>query len=208
MPSPVSTYDPFTPGPSAPACKIGHNLGIYSQGAYRFFRVLYIEGLPPSPQLTQNLGAITAGSSTSAIEITVVNAQEGSLIQARAAVVDDIEVSLSQVRGTGRYVTDTQQARISLFTGGMDPYHAMTTMFIIGKNRQVYATGYNQTDYDAAQARVKFWGYRYIIDRLRQEQERYLQFVVLNKYEELEDELKARYKGLSATVVAAEGYGN
>ena len=204
----VRNYDPYEPGPIVPAVKMGQNLGVFTQGSYRFYRCLYIEPLPPSRQLTQDIGSVGANANSAATEITVVNALAGSLHQVRAAPLDDFEAHVTQVRGTGRFITNTQQARIMPTLASVDPYYVSTTMFILGNDRQVYVTAYNQTDYALGQTRLKFWGIRYVLDRLNEHQERALQFATMNRVGELEDGGAERLLlkgGLTATIVPAEG---
>lgn len=199
----ISTFSTYTPGPIAPVVKAGQNLGILTQGVYRFFRVLFIEGVPPSPETTQDLGAVTAGSASASTEITVVQAQEGNIIQCRMAPVDDFEAQVSQVRATGRFSTFTQQARITPYIAGYDPHFATTTTFVLGNTRSLFVTAHNNTDFNLAQTRLRFWGYRYVLDRLRTDQEVALQKVVLN--EDMSPEEKDLVKTLRVTLVPAEG---
>lgn len=199
----INTFSTYTPGPIAPVVKAGQNLGILTQGVYRFFRVLFIEGIPPSPETTQNLGAVTAAAASAATEITVVQAQEGNLIQARMAPMDDFEAQVSQVRAAGRFSTFTQQARVTPYIAGVDPHYATTTTFILGNTRSLFITAHNNTDYNLAQTRIRFWGYRYVLDRLTTAQEVALQKTVLNM--DMTPEEAALVSKLRVTLVPAEG---
>ncbi len=199
----ISTFSTYTPGPIAPVVKAGQNLGILTQGVYRFFRVLFIEGVPPSPETTQDLGAVTAGAASAATEITVIQAQEGNLIQARMAPIDDFEAQVSQVRATGRFSTFTQQIRITPYVGGYDPYFATTTTFTLGNTRSLFITAHNNTDFNLVQTRLRFWGYRYVLDRLTTGQEVALQKVVLNQ--QMEPEEASLVAKLRVTLIPAEG---
>ncbi len=201
----ISVVEPYAPGLLAPAVRAGQNLGILTQGAYRFFRVLFVEGVPASPETTQNLGSIAANTTGSSTEITVVDAQEGNLIQTRMEVLDDFEAQVSQVLASGRFTTFTQHVRVTPFLRGVDPHLSTTTMFVLGNTRSIFVTPTNPTDYAIGQSRLRFWGWRFVLDRLTSEQESVLGKVILNE-DSKEDRDALRDMGIRAvTLVPAEG---
>lgn len=201
----ITYYNPYFPGPITPVVNIGQNLGVYIQGAYNFFRVLFVEGLPPGRQTIQDFGAVNAATTGTTAEVTVINAQEGSLVHVRAAPLDDFEAQFSQQRATGRFATESQQIRVRAGIYHLDPYGATTTLFVLGNSRQVYCTPTNNTAYNLAQTRCQFWGFRYVLDRLTKDQEHILQFAVTNKEGALRQEERDALKFLHATIVPAEG---
>ena len=202
MTTPLSSYDLYYPGPIAPVAKVGQNMGVWTNNTYRFFRILFIEGLPGSPQLVQDIGAVNANSVSTETRITVVDAPEGSIVHCRCAPLDDIEFEVSEIKASKRFVANSQIARVSLFNAAFDPYWALTTMFVLGNMQSIYVTAYNNTDYNEAKSRLKFWGLRYTIDRLDPQTELMFQKALISGNS---GELDSR--GLRATIVPAMGRG-
>ena len=200
----LSIYDPYYPGPIAPVTKAGWNIGLWANNTYRFFRVLLVEPLPPGPQLIQDIGVVNASSNSIQTEITVVEALEGTLVQARFRPLDDIEVEVSQLRGTGRYVTNTQQSRVTPFSAALDPYYALTTFFVLGAAQNPYVVVYNQTGYNLTTTRIQFWGFKYFLQRLPDDQELLLRTIIVDPADQRAVN-QARQMGLTATVVPAMG---
>lgn len=157
----------YDPGPIQPVVEWGHNLGVFVQADWLFYRVSHVEGLPPSRQLTQDLGAVNNNASTGETEVTVVRAQDGNLLHVRALPLDEVELDFFHGRSTGgRHTTYSTKARVSPQTANADPHLATTTMFVLGNQRSIYANAYNDSGYDLGQSRVKFWGWRYRLDPL------------------------------------------
>ena len=205
--------DAYSSGPILPVVKIGQNLGVFTQSTYRFYRVLHIEPFPATRQTTFDFGAVNTAASSTQQEVTVINAMEGSLQHVRCFVLDDIELEIAQIRASGRFLANTVQARITLYTQAHDPYLATTTLFVLGKDKPVFGIATNRTGYNLLQSRVVFFGFRYILDRLNPLQEKALQALTLNTAGELPDtdegvRMKTMLaKGLTATIVPAEGRG-
>lgn len=198
----INFYDPYSPGPVTPVTKTGWNIGVWADNGFRFYQVIYLEGIQLSEQMTQDLGAINAAENTSLTEITVANAAEGELVHVRCKPLDRFQAEVSQVRSSaGRFITDSQHSRIVASSRALDPYYALTTMFVLGNQRAIYVSGYNRTDYNIPQSRLAFWGYRYVLRRLETAKEEALKAVLEG------DEDKARQMNLQATVVAAAGRG-
>ena len=152
----------YDPGPIQPVVEWMHNIGVYIQEDWLFFKVDHVEGLPPSRQLVQDLGAVTNNASSGETEITNLRAQDGNLLHIRCKPLDPVEIDLFHGRSTGgRHTTYTTKARVNLHTANTDPDCASTTMFVFGNQRSMYANAYNESGYNLAQSRIQFWGYRY-----------------------------------------------
>ena len=136
-----------------------------------------------------------------------MDVQEGNLGHWRIACLDDTELDIFEQQAIGRYTVFSQKARLSPYILGLDPYSATTTVFVLGNTKSVYVTAYNPTGYAVPANRIRVWGFRYVLDRLTTRQERILQHMTLNMYDELppEDKQYARDTRLTATVIPAEG---
>lgn len=208
----ISYHDPYFPGPITPCVKTGQNLGVYTQGAFKFYRVLHIEGIPASRTTTQNLGALAAATSSNQTEITVSNSPEGGLLHLRFRPVDDIELQVAQVQANRKFSADTVISRVMLHSCSGDPYWSATTVFVLGRNRQIYIIATNPSDYAINQSRIITWGFKYVLDPLTPEQQKVLTYAVGNKLHTLAPDEYTRAKqmmkdGLTATIVPAEGRG-
>ena len=163
----ISVARVYDPAMIQPVVETGQNLGVLVQGDWLFFRVDHVEGVPASRQTTQDLGSVNDASSSGETEITVVRAQDGNLLHVRMFPLDDVELDVFHGRSTGgRHTTYSTKARISAASGNADPYHAISTTFVFGKDRPMYINAYNETGYNLGQSRVRFFGYRYRLDPL------------------------------------------
>ena len=152
----------YDPGPIQPVVEWMHNLGIYIQEDWLFFKCDHVEGLPPSRQLVQDMGAVANNASSAVTELTVARAQDGNLLHVRMKPLDPVEMDLFHGRSTGgRHTAFSAKARINLHTGNLDPSWATTTAFIFGNQRSMYASAINESGYNLAQTRLQLWGYRY-----------------------------------------------
>ena len=199
----ITIYDPYAPGPIAPVAPVGGNIGVNTQNAWKFFRVVYTEGLPPGPQLVQDIGTVAANSVSAQTEITVMEGIEGGLLHGRMTALDDAEFEIAQVRATGKFITNQQRARVTPAMMALDPFCSLSTFFVLGAQKNLWVTAYNNTDYSITKTRLKFWGFRYILDRINPDQERVLVKAILNQA--MNNDEKALLKTLRATIVPAEG---
>tara|TARA_Y100000310_G_C20527844_1_gene736959 strand:- start:137 stop:766 length:630 start_codon:yes stop_codon:yes gene_type:complete len=157
----------YDPGIIQPVAEWGHNIGVFLQDDWLFFRVDHVEGLPASRQLTQDLGSVNNNANSGETEITVARAQDGNLLHVRCLPLDNVEIDVFHGRSTGgRHTTYSAKARIYPQLINVDPFAASSTLFVFGNQRPIYAVAYNESGYNLAQSRVKFWGYRYRLDPL------------------------------------------
>lgn len=162
----ITLFNPYHSGPIEPIVMVGENIGIFTQGDYLFARVVHIEPLPPSRQLTQDLGAINTGASSGVTELTVARAQDGNLLHVRMMPLDPIEVQVYQQRATSRHTVFSAASRVNLSSGKLDPYWASSTYFVLGNQKSLYGDISNVSGYNLTLTRVRFWGFRYKLDPL------------------------------------------
>ena len=154
---------PFKPGPIEPVAQVGQNLLVIQTTKYRLYQVAYTEQVYLSHPLVVNLGAPAAGVVLADFNTnTVLDMQDGELIQLRAFVLDDIHVVMLQPLAVTRGITQNVQARLNAFLAQKDPCHHTTEIFIFGDQR-IFLRGQNPTLYALAQARVAFYGIRYVL---------------------------------------------
>lgn len=152
----------FAPGRIKPILKVGENLMLFD-GQYKLYGVSYIEPLPYSFPLVFNAGAIAAGVTASNQNTQLITDNPyGVLTQMRFRVLDDIAVTLRQPQSVARDGNLNQTARITAFTALFDQDDAMSETFIFENNR-VFFDVLNPTQYTLAQARVLFYGLKYIL---------------------------------------------
>ena len=160
-------------GPISPVVKIKENLSVMTGGDWSHYRVDYIEPLPRSAPLVVDLVAlsgnvtIAANGSITKQLIQFLRLNDKEITHFRFEPIDDIEVILWEQSATARYATNFVQARASKFTATRDPWLATTTFFVIGKDRDVNIEARNPNPVAWPQARVAFWGYRYIVSDLK-----------------------------------------
>jgi hypothetical protein len=200
----IQVAPPFSSGALEPVVLVGENIGVWTQQTYKFFKVVFIESVPPSRQLIQDLGAVADAANSGQTEFTVSQAQDGSLLQVRLLPLDKVEIEIAQQRATVLHTTDTQTARPGYWAYGLDPNGGMMTHWVLGSEKNMYINAYNVSGYALAQTRVLAWGFRYILNSLPD-----IQTAALLKYVlggDLADEERTMLqRGLHATLVAAEG---
>ncbi|MDD5060784.1 MAG: hypothetical protein PHN44_00690 [Candidatus Marinimicrobia bacterium] len=172
MPELSGIYDS---GPIVPVCKIKENLAILTGGDYHYFPVEFIEPLPRSSplvadmvQIVQGVAAavgIAANATLNQALIQFLRINKGELLHLRFEAIDDIEFLLWETASIGRFATNFLRARVSRFTAFRDHNLASTTFFVMGQDNDINLQAVNPNAVLAPQARVAFWGYRYILGK-------------------------------------------
>lgn len=155
-----------TPHDDWPAMQENDVLVVWVQSAYVPMRVTFVEGLPPSTPLRQNLGAINTGATIQATLITGVQIDDNQLLQLRFRPLDDVNLLLWHQRGQANFWVRNAAAQVSLHTGLYDPTWRSSTFWVYGKDKDPYIEARNTTDYNLGQCRVQMWGWRAITERL------------------------------------------
>ncbi len=163
-------------GPISPVAKIHENLGILTEGDYRYYNIYYVEGLPRSRPLIIDMVALNNAANIGAY--TQLNAQlvqaispGGSermkeFLQLRWEPLDDVEGFLFQLSNQGRYSAAGVMASVTRFSRDQDPWLAATSFFALGINKDAQIGAYNPNAIASPRARFVFWGYRYLVTPL------------------------------------------
>jgi len=163
-------------GPIAPIAKIHENLGILTEGSYKYFNIYYVEGLPRGRPLLIDLVALNNAANIAAY--TQLNAQLVQAIQPggsdtmkeflhlRWEPIDDVEGNLFELNNQGRYSAAGVFAAVTRFSREQDPWLAATTFFVLGVNKDAQIGAFNPNAVALPRARFVFWGYRYLITPL------------------------------------------
>lgn len=155
---------PFKPGPIEPVVEVGENVLTVDRVGYDLYRVAYIEEIPLSFPLVANIGAIAAGATAAIFNPTaLLDMQEGQVGQYRAQVVDDIHVVINQPQAVARFSNRNQTARLNAFLRLLDPCDHLSEFYIMGQDR-IFLTVTNPTQYALVQARVSFYGFKYVLE--------------------------------------------
>jgi len=162
----VSEYQgPFKAGLIEPVVEPGHNV-LLAAGAdqgYFLYKVGYVEELGLSHPFVVNIGAIGAGVTAAVFNTTAILDMEfGQLGQFRAAVLDDIHVTVLQPQATARFGAMNVNATLNAFALGRDPCGHQSEFYIF-EQRRVFLRAVNPTIVPLVQARIAFWGFKYVL---------------------------------------------
>ncbi len=141
----------------------GEIVGIWVNKVYEFYRVAFIEPLNRSNPITIDLGALAAGGTTGITQLTLLQMPDAEFGQFRAEVLDDVEVILYQGRADQRHKLQNRVATLSRFSPLFDP-DGHQSEFYEYEDNWAFMQATNNTSYALTQARVVFWGYRYVLD--------------------------------------------
>ncbi|GAJ05268.1 unnamed protein product, partial [marine sediment metagenome] len=96
--------------------------------------------------------------------VPILQVTEGEMLHVRFEPLDDVEGVVWQQAGTGKFVSHSTHARVSMTTCLRDPYLATTTFFIMGRQRDMNLEVRNPNPVALPQARFQFFGFRYVIE--------------------------------------------
>lgn len=155
----------YNAGPIEQVVMPGETVGIWINKVYEFYKILYIEGVMRSDPVTQDLGALAAAATTAVTQITLLQMPDLEFAQLRMEVLDDVEVIVYQGRADQRHKLFTRVATLNRFLPLFDPCAHLTEMYEFEDN-YIFLQATNQTSYALTQARVVFWGFRYVLEAL------------------------------------------
>lgn len=155
---------PYKPGPIEPIVDPGQQVLLAWNGGYNLYLVSFIEQLPRSHTLVANLGAPAAGANLAQFNTNnILDMDYGTFGQFRCQVLDDIHAILSQPAATNRWADRNIVARLNAYQALEDPC-GHTSEFYIFEDQRIFLTGTNPTGYALVQARVAFWGFKYVLE--------------------------------------------
>jgi len=155
----------------APVCQIKEHLAIWSDKEWLGFQVDFIEPVPRSSAYVVDLIAIAAaaplapGAAIAGQLLPILQVGSNELVHNRWYVIDDIEGQLWQLSRMARFNPRGGQAGVTLLTPVYDPWLATTTFWVLGGlgDRDAMVGCTNISGAIIPQARLGFFGYRYIL---------------------------------------------
>lgn len=161
-----------------PVAKMGENIEVITaQGTKKYYEVVYVEPLPHSIDLIEDIGSLTAGSSSNSNKITILE-MEGSaktetdlseIFQLWMEVVDDITVTVKEPAAQARFKTRNNQIRVDYNSGPVELY--------IMEDDTIYVDVTNTTNYTLSKTRIAFWGWRIVGRQILKEPDKYTRIV-------------------------------
>lgn len=149
-----------------PVVKMGEAYSVLTaQGSEKFYECLYVEPLPKSIDLIEDIGSLAADSTSNANKITILEMEGAAaretdiseVFQMWMEVIDDITVTVKEPSAQGRFKTKNNQIRIDYNSGPVEIY--------VSEDDTMYVDVANLTNYTLPQTRIAFWGWR-IVGRL------------------------------------------
>lgn len=162
-------------GPISPIVRIKENISLLSSGRWEHYNVRFIEGMPRSAPMMVEMVALTGNVQIAANGIiaksilAILQPAENEFFHLRWEPIDDVEGVLWEQSSQGRFAGRNVQAFVDRFSSARDPWLCGTTFFIIGLQRDMNLEVRNPNPVALPQARVVFWGYRYLLDPLKTE---------------------------------------
>lgn len=162
----------YSSGPMAPMCQIKEHLAIFTDYSWHGFAVEWAEPVPRSSPFIVDLvdvtgaGTLVPGQTVQGQILGILQQDSNDLGHYRWFVLDDIEGQLWQLSNMARFSPRGGQAGVNLFTPMYDPWLATTTFWVLGglgdKDARIGCT--NISGATIPQARIAFFGYRYILN--------------------------------------------
>ncbi len=155
-------------GPMEPIAEVGENILVVDRESYRLYTVAFLEPISASHPFVANAVVapaviLAAGAVAPVLSTTnILDMQNGQLGQFRMYVLDDIGVEFLQPQSLTRFGTLNQQARVNAFNRLKDPCDHLTEFFVFEQDRPFLRVT-NPTQYALNQARVAFYGYKYVL---------------------------------------------
>ena len=159
-------------GPISLIARIKDNISVYTAKKWAHFQINFAEPWPRSSPLRVDLVAlatlttIPANGQINKLLLPILQVTDGEMLQIRFEPLDDVEGVVWEQSGTGKNNSRNTHARVGMATCLRDPYLATSTVFIMGKERDMNLEVQNPNPVALNQARFQFWGIRYVLDEL------------------------------------------
>ncbi len=138
-------------------------VGIWINKVYEFYKVQFIEPITRSSPVSQDLGALAAAGASAITQITLLQMPDLEFAQFRMEVLDDVEIIISQGRADQRHKLQQVVSTLGRMNALFDPCGHLTELYEFEDN-YIFLQATNQTGYALTQARVAFWGFRYVLE--------------------------------------------
>ncbi len=159
-------------GPISPVARIKDHISVYTAKKWSHYEIAYAEPWPRSSPLRVDMVALSGAVVIAANAILakrlvpIVQVTDGEMLQLRFLPLDDVEAVIYEQSGTAKFNSRNTHARVNMTTGLHDPYLATTTTFVLGYQRDLNIEIQNPNPVPINQARLQFWGFRYVLDEL------------------------------------------
>jgi len=150
-------------GPIEQVVMPGENVGIWVNKVYEFYKVDYVEPITRSDPVTINLGALAAGVVSAVTQITLLQMPDLEFAQLRMEVLDDVSCIVYQGRADQRHKLQNVVSTVTRYSPLFDPCGHQSEFYEFEDN-YIFLQATNQTSYALTQARVAFWGFRYVLE--------------------------------------------
>ncbi|GAJ23209.1 unnamed protein product, partial [marine sediment metagenome] len=118
----------FDNGPISLIARIKDNISVYTVKKWAHYQVVYAEPWPRSSPLRVEMVAaaavttIAANGTIAKRLVPILQVTEGEMLHVRFEPLDDVEGVVWQQAGTGKFVSHSTHARVSMTTCLRDPY--------------------------------------------------------------------------------------
>jgi len=143
-------------------------IGAGGKNNVKYFRVIAIE---PLPVYEHDFGSINAGETKEKQEVQALYVPRGQLAQYRVRVIDNIRLYMYQPRSDSKFTTKKAKFYISPEIAGTD--FVNLTEFYVFEDQSVYFDVENPGTSNLSNARVQFAGFKYVLEEVKEEPERY-----------------------------------
>lgn len=145
---------------------------LITTGKWKYYKVDYIEALPPSPDLVVDIisesgeTTIAAGGQIKEQSVDVLEVEEDEMAQVRFFPLDDVYITVNQPHAKKRHWVKNKTLRIDKLTRIYDPELKTTEIFSYEDDYPVFTVD-NPGQYDIGKARIQFFGYKFIMTEMR-----------------------------------------
>lgn len=146
-----------------PVAQIGHNVGILWDNGWKYWKVTYLEPIPPFQFL--DIGAIGVQSVSAATAAGNLDLEDKEFGQFRWYPIDNMQVRLWLPSADGRYRLKNMMSVVDQNILDRDPCLHLTEFFE-WEDERPHFEGINLMDYALTQARLVGQGYRFKVAEL------------------------------------------
>lgn len=173
MPVYAKDFEPIAK-PSENVCIIGAE----GKGNTEYYKIVAIE---PLPFYEHDFGAVNAGQTLKDQEVKALYLNAGQLAQYRIRLVDDVELQLKQPKSDTKFTTKSGEFKISRDIAPI--FHCRTdftnlTEFFVFEDQSILFNVTNPSDSNIGSSKVQFAGFKYILEELDKEPDKYTTVIV------------------------------
>lgn len=159
-------------GPISLIARIKDTISVYTAKKWEHHQVVYAEPWPRSSPLMVEMVAlatlttIPANGTITKRLLPILQVTDGEMLQIRFEPLDDVEGVVWEQSGTGKFNSRNTHARVNMASRLHDPYLALSTLFVMGHEREMNLEVQNPNPIALNQARFQFFGFRYVIEEI------------------------------------------